>query len=283
MAPDYVLRIHEIKPDLVVRTALLREEGLANDVVIVNDEWVFRFAKGEFGMRSLARDRRVLEVVRPHLSLATPTPLYAGEDFIVYRFLAGQPLTRQVLGQLDSVTRQGVADQLATFLQQLHLIPTEGSMPSTAAPAGRDFWLQRQQETAELIYPLLLPHQREWADDLFGAVLADPEALTFEPCLIHGDLAPYHILFDPANKRLSGVIDFGVAGMGDAATDAGILLQTYGAPFVMQMRAAYPGIERLMRRARFYAQAIELEWVLLGLKSGQSFWFTAHLGNARDI
>jgi aminoglycoside 2''-phosphotransferase len=79
------------------------------------------------------------------------------------------------------------------------------------------------------------------------------------------------------------VIDFGVAGLGDPATDVGSLLQTYGASFVAQLQAAYPEVERLLRRARFYAQAIELEWVLLGLKRGQPFWFTAHLGNARDI
>src|SRR5437016_6088522 len=46
-------RIHEIKPDLEIQTVALNEEGLANDVVIVNGQWVFRFAKGEFGLRSL--------------------------------------------------------------------------------------------------------------------------------------------------------------------------------------------------------------------------------------
>src|SRR5262245_49145003 len=218
MSPDYVSRIHEIKPDLVVRTVHLNEEGVANDAVILNGEWVFRFAKGEFGLRSLAREKRVLEVVHPHLSLATPTPVYAGEDFIAYRFLRGEALTRHVVRQLDGVSAQRVANQLATFLRQLHSVPTGDGLPQTAAPADRDFWMQRRREVAEKIYPLLLPIQRQWADDLFDAVLADPEALTFEPRLIHGDLAPYHILFDPSAQRLSGMIDFGVAGLGDPAT-----------------------------------------------------------------
>jgi aminoglycoside 2''-phosphotransferase len=283
MAPDYLSRIHQIKPDLVVRTVSLHEEGLANDAVIVNGEWVFRFAKGEYGLTSLARDRQVLQVVHPHLTLPIPTPIYAGEDFLAYRFLPGVALTRKVKRQLDGLAEQRVANQLATFLRQLHGVPTDDSLPSTAAPASRDFWLQRQREVAERIYPLLLPHQREWADDLFDAVLADGDALRYEPRLIHGDLAPYHILFDPSAPGVSGVIDFGVAGLGDPATDVGILLQTYGALFVAQMQAAYPELEHLMRRARFYAQAIELEWLLLGLTSGQPFWFTAHLGNARDL
>jgi hypothetical protein len=32
-----------------------------------------------------------------------------------------------------------------------------------------------------------------------------------------------------------------------------------------------------------YAQSIELQWVLLGLETGESFWFTAHIGGARDV
>ncbi|MFZ4658307.1 MAG: hypothetical protein ACOYNY_14925 [Caldilineaceae bacterium] len=32
-----------------------------------------------------------------------------------------------------------------------------------------------------------------------------------------------------------------------------------------------------------YAQSIELQWVLLGLETGKSFWFTAHIGGARDV
>lgn len=49
------------------------------------------------------------------------------------------------------------------------------------------------------------------------------------------------------------------------------------------MLGVYPEIEVLLPRARFYAQTVELQWVLSGIKTGETFWFTAHLGNARDI
>ncbi|HPC06056.1 MAG TPA: hypothetical protein PLI60_04985 [Anaerolineaceae bacterium] len=42
-------------------------------------------------------------------------------------------------------------------------------------------------------------------------------------------------------------------------------------------------MDLFLPRARFYAQAVEIQWVLLGLETGDSFWFTAHLGGARDI
>jgi hypothetical protein len=46
---------------------------------------------------------------------------------------------------------------------------------------------------------------------------------------------------------------------------------------------AYPEMKELLPRARFYAQAIELQWALLGVESGEYYWFTAHIGGARDI
>jgi hypothetical protein len=61
------------------------------------------------------------------------------------------------------------------------------------------------------------------------------------------------------------------------------LLNYYGESLVSKLSKTYPELDKLMGRARFYAQAIELQWVLLGLESGEKYWFTSHLGNALDI
>ncbi len=74
-------------------------------------------------------------------------------------------------------------------------------------------------------------------------MLGDRRNFDYEPQLVHGDLAPYHILADKPAARLSGVIDFGVAGLGDPATDLGCLLQAYGESFVRRMRPAYPEMD----------------------------------------
>jgi hypothetical protein len=49
------------------------------------------------------------------------------------------------------------------------------------------------------------------------------------------------------------------------------------------MPGVYQGLAEVLPRARFYAIAIELQWVLLGLETGETFWFTGHLGGARDV
>jgi aminoglycoside 2''-phosphotransferase len=133
------------------------------------------------------------------------------------------------------------------------------------------------------VYPLLLPHQIEWVERLFEPALNLPEFFDFEPALIHGDLAPYHILFSPKKLCLNAVIDFGVAGMGDPATDIGSLINSYGESLIQKIESDYAELPKFLPRARFYAQAIELQWVLLGVESGEQYWFTAHLGGARDI
>jgi aminoglycoside 2''-phosphotransferase len=147
----------------------------------------------------------------------------------------------------------------------------------------RQDWVDFKGQFQEKAYPLLQSHQVHWLERFFASALDNSQFFNYTPTLIHGDLAPYHVLWSPAEKCLKGVIDFGMAGLGDPASDFGILISIYGEHFVVSMGAAYPGLEQLLQRARFYAQSIELEWVYRGLESGEKFWFTAHLGGARDI
>jgi aminoglycoside 2''-phosphotransferase len=184
----------------------------------------------------------------------------------------------------EAVARSDLAAQLGTFLYRLHSTPCAGrEIPPTPARVTREAWTERRARIQEVVYPLLLKHQVQWAERLFDGVLASPASFDYDPALVHGDLAPYHILYDPGRNALAGVLDWGVAGMGDPALDVGNLITSSGERFVAGCQAAYPGLDRLLPRARFYAQAIELSWCLLGLETGETFWFTAHLGGARDV
>jgi hypothetical protein len=62
-----------------------------------------------------------------------------------------------------------------------------------------------------------------------------------------------------------------------------VLAQSLGESFLADLAPIYPLPRPLLKRTRFYAQALELEWVLNGLETGETFWFTAHLGGARDL
>ena len=283
----YKERINQISPALVVKSLRTNEEGLVNDVVIVNEDTVFRFAKNEYGVRVLGNELRVMDLIRSRIDLAVPKPFYRSADAIAYPLLDGITLSRDLVLSLGETDRQAVADQLGRFLRTLHTFPLTDAQRTeiapTPAPCRYADWIGIRQQVEEHVWPLLMAHQRTWAQNLFDSLLRDPKAFDYAPALIHGDLGPYHLLFDDTTRRLTGVIDFGVAGLGDGALDIGILLNVYGETFVSLMPGVYPEIEALLPRARFYAQTVELQWVLAGIKTGETFWFTAHLGNAKDI
>ena len=279
-------RAQAIMPDLKIDQYERDDEGLINDVLIINQRWVFRFAKSEEYARLLQTEIKILDLIRPQLDLQVPTPIYRNHDCMVYPLLTGQPLSRKWLMGFDQSVQNQVAGQLGRFLHRLHTLDlsrVDWEIPITRAPVKRERWLEIQANVKEKLYPLFQKYQKEWAEDLFRSVLDDPSAFEYPLALIHGDLASYHLLFDERERKISAVIDFGMAGLGDAASDIGNLIQIYGESFVRMMQKVYPDLESYLPRARFYAQLLELEWVLLGFETGETFWFTAHLGGARDI
>jgi aminoglycoside 2''-phosphotransferase len=282
-AEAFFARIAAIAPDIAVRSAVYNGDGMINDVVIVNDQLVFRFPKNEYGRKALAGELAVLRAVRPRVGVDIPDPFYVSSDAIAYRLLPGETLSRELLLRLAPEAQQRLADDLGRFLRGLHQTPVNDGLPRTQAPSRRSDWAEMWRKIDESVLAISMDHQRVWATELFDGMLGDEYGFDYEPRLIHGDLGPYHLLCDAAAGRLTGVIDFGTAGLGDPATDLGGLVQIYGEPFVRRMLAVYPEAEALLPRARFYAEAIELQWVMLGLTRSEPFWFTAHLGGARDL
>jgi len=279
-------RIQMMMPDLEIEHLEHNREGLINDIVIINRELVFRFAKNDGYAQILNLELDILDLVRPRISLPVPSPIYRGPGSVVYPLLQGKALLREDLLGLDAGSTAKIAAQVGSFLYQLHTTPIDGlgwDLPKTLAPVTWKKWMDIRARVEEKVYPLLLRNQITWAENLLNQALDNPQNFEYTPALIHADLAPYHILYDPAPQEISGVLDFGVAGIGDPALDLGALISNYGESFVLKLNGSYPGLDTLLPRARFYAQAIELQWVLLGIETDDHFWFTAHLGGARDI
>jgi len=279
-------QIHKVLPGLEIESYELHQEGLVNDVLVVNGQWVIRFTHTEWGKELMTMEDQLMRFIAPQLTLKVPFPEKCTDGVMVYSLLQGDPFLRETWAGADELNQQRLADQLGLFLNELHHLSTENldwEIPLTLAPVTLETWVDIHERFVEKVQPLLLPHQIEWVDSLVESALDKPAFFDFRPVLIHGDLAPYHILYLKEKKRLNGVIDFGIAGLGDPATDLGSLINSYGETLVSKMIGNYPDLEELLPRARFYAQAIELQWVLLGVESGEKYWFTAHLGGARDI
>lgn len=167
-------RIRAIMPDLAIEQFEVNQEGLINQVVIVNQSYVFRFARTDEYARGLENEMKILDLIRPRLGINVPTPIYTCPDCIVYRLLDGQPLPRKMVLAFDEKTQSHIARQLGAFLYQLHTTKTTylgWEIPVTRAPVKVENWLDIQQRVKDKIYPLLLKYQIEWVEGLFDLVL----------------------------------------------------------------------------------------------------------------
>ena len=283
----YEERIRELLPGLNIESISINREGLLNDAVVVNRELVFRFAKTGFGFTDPLAEAKVLHFLRKYITIKIPEPFYESEELLAYRLIPGETLRRDQLMKLADPDQQAVADQLAQFFKELHGIPlsdaSEHEIPMADALMKYEGWVNVFRRIQEKVFPLLLPHVREWAAEHFESHLADKSNFEYPLRMIDSDIPPYHVLFDTQQKRISGIIDFGCAGLGDPAIDFGIMIYNYGESFLDRFYRVYPEAEDYLKRARFYAGAHEVRWLLTGIEKNNPWWFAVHVGSAKDI
>ena len=76
-------RIREGFPHLVIESVEFNQDGLTNDVLIVNKELVFRFPKNETWARDLlANEIKVIDLARSYLDIPIPEIVYRAPDFV---------------------------------------------------------------------------------------------------------------------------------------------------------------------------------------------------------
>jgi len=276
--------IREAVPGQPLERVEINREGMVNDIVIVNGAVVYRIPKDARAERALAREIRLLDIVRRHVAVPVPAPVRHHARLASHPLVSGGQLTREALYRMPQSHRQAILRQLGAFLRDLHAIPRAelAGLPPSDAVRTREDWLAFHGQVREVVYPLLFRHQRQAVDDLFAPVAAGRLTLEVEPVLIHGDLAPYHILVAPDGRNLAGIIDFGTAGPGDPATDIATLLACYGERLVREMAPAIALDPALMERARFWAGTMELQWALAGIRHNDHSLLVAHIGGARD-
>jgi aminoglycoside 2''-phosphotransferase len=255
--------------------------------VIIADHHVYRFTRGEAGKAALRYEAIVLDLVREATTLAVPAFEMVDDDFVTYELIDGQPLVRNDILRLPAVEQDRLAEQLASFLRQLHSIPADvlaqRAIPVSGGRQTQADWLDLYESIQRELYPYMYRVTQDWVQRHFAPLLNDENWLQFQSVLIHDDLAQYHILYNQDQHLINGIIDFGTAGRGDPDRDYGLLLNVYGETFVQRMAKYDPRLQTLIDRGRFYNGTYELQWVLAGVRSKAFDWFTAHLDRARDV
>lgn len=264
-----------------VRSARVVTDGLQHLVVILDEELVARFPRNDQAIESLRCEARLLTHLAGRVAAPLPVPVHVQESFSLHRMLHGVVTSRQALGSLPGRARDRLVDDVGQFLAELgaSTVPT---LATSEATTSLDRMRVLRQRADRLVAPLLWNHQRQWLDELFASI--EEVSFTHAPSLIHGDLAPYHLLHDPESGRLTGVLDFGVAGLGDPATDLACLLSVWGERFAGRLAHQWPAAFELIDRARLVAMALPLEWAVVALETSAADMAVAHIGHlAVDI
>jgi aminoglycoside 2''-phosphotransferase len=222
-------------------------EGCDSIAVLVNDEWVFRFPKTVDVERQLAMEARLLPLLADRLPLPVPRFHYHGlpdehfpRHFVGYPKITGRP----ALGVEPGVVGSDEIARVGQFLAALHSIDL-GVARQCGVP------LDNLHESLDEV-------RIDALEGLEHAANADPRAplgrwrtfiATVPPVvsietlvLAHNDLAAEHILIDPEDGRLTGVIDWSDAAITGPEVDFAGLFHWGGEPLVRAVLRTYESV-----------------------------------------
>lgn len=261
----------------VVERATWLGEGDFCTCYLVNGAYVFRFAKHAEASAAMRAERCLLPVLGEHLAVGVPRVEFGGrrddtgQALMGYLLLPGAPLDRDILERLPPASGAALISQVADFARQLHGLPLEVIDPCTLKTLHPLTHLTGVVDRARAaIWPRLTGPVRRYHEDLLALYAEDPMLHTYPPALLHGDLSPDHLLADTGRVRLTGVIDFGDACIGDPAWDLVYIYEDYGPDVLSLFLDRYdPRNARLIgRKVRIYQQLNNVDYCLQVLSSG---------------
>ena len=269
----YRQTIEDSFPGLVVDAIDLAGEGMDNVALTVNGEYVFRFPKLEEAAAKIELEAAVLPALQSSLDIRIPNPEFVGIDprtgltFSGYRRIEGIPLEPEVLSGLDRDLQTRLSGQIGRFVQQLHSFPVDEAV--RLGLRVNDFHADYASDLGpirERLFPRLSQAEREYVERLYEGYLRDPSNFDYEPTVLHADLSPEHIIYDPVTRAIAGVIDFSDIVIGDPDYELHWLFANYGDRLLETYLVfnPHPAPDRLLRKLRFFDRANTVVDALIG-------------------
>jgi aminoglycoside phosphotransferase (APT) family kinase protein len=227
--------------------------GTDNAIYRLGNELAVRLPRVAGAVGQVRDEHRWLPVLAPHLPLAVPLPVARGSPgegypfpWLVSEWLPGEPATR---GRVADLCR--AATGLAGFIVALQQIDS-----ARGPESARGVPLQRRDERTRAAIAAL-----EGKLDTDAVTAAWEEALQAPEwhgrrVWTHGDLYDGNLLVE--RGRLSGVIDFGVLGVGDPACELIVAWSLFSDESREDFRAALGVDDATWARGRGWALSVSL-------------------------
>jgi len=225
--------------DFDIKDLRLLGSGMSNTAYVVNGEWVFRFADIDSARETLVKELKTLPVLAESLLVSIPVPIYSATSpgrpyFGGYKLLPGEPMTRERFDGLEPTTQQQLLAELYGFLDILHEVDP-ASVPEFKEETFVGAYNQSQRHFHHQLGSILKPEVARQIESVFVAYEADPANELGVPVVIHADLKPDHVLFDAEAGRLTGVLDWGDACLGDPDYDFAVVGVFFGEDFLSRL------------------------------------------------
>jgi aminoglycoside phosphotransferase (APT) family kinase protein len=198
------------------RLARIVDSGTDNAIYRLGDDLGVRLPRIQWAEAQIEKECRWLPQLAPDLPNAVPVPLAEGRPgsgypfpWLVYPWLPGTSLDRAAVDSWDVM-----AGDVAEFILALEQLPTEdGPLPTRRGTPMAQFDEAVQWGISQLNGTIDVDRARRvWRSALEAGEWSE------DPVWVHGDLLPGNILID--RGRLSGIIDWSGAGVGDPACEA---------------------------------------------------------------
>jgi aminoglycoside phosphotransferase (APT) family kinase protein len=218
-------------------------DGMGLDFVVVHardsdgQPWVVRCPRRTDVIAGAAVEGRALALLAPRLPVAVPDWRVHVDDLIAYPRLPGVPAITMakdgtpIWNVIDpaapnaAVMDQFIASAAALFvaLQNVDVETARAAgVPVRTIAEVRSRWA----EVMAAARPLLSPTEASWAR--WQRWIANDEVWPSHVALAHGDLHPGHLLLDEQG-RISGVLDWTEAAVGDPGLDLAMFHGCFGA------------------------------------------------------
>ncbi|QCV56718.1 phosphotransferase [Thermoactinomyces vulgaris] len=282
-------------PNLNIQYWKVDNRGWDNLVIVINDSWIFRFPRNSKVQKRLLVEKQLLDHIKDlfrDLDVEVPRYqlLYDSADELpvccFYPMIKGAPLSRKRLQALSPPSSRKAAHVLGDALALLHSINVSqlqfhGLLPEQT----EDDWKSHWSDIKLKVLPLLTEREQYQVRHLFENFFEEWSVADLPKTLIHGDLSHSHILFSEEQQRITGIIDFGDAKIGDPAYDFSGLYWDYGNHFLLQVldqynrhtQLPYDTYELYRRVSTFYGKRQIFYDILHGLENNSPSYVKRNL------
>jgi aminoglycoside phosphotransferase (APT) family kinase protein len=258
----------EVPIDITVAQRLLTEQfpnwatlpihqvastGTDNAIYRIDNTMAMRLPRFSRVVNGVEKELQWLPTLAPHLPLTIPTVLGKGNPtayypwpWSIHKWIDGEAATHAGIANIEDAART-----LGNFIQELHAIDTTGA---PIAQRGVPLFQQDQGVQAAIIN-LSTMFNAEALTEAWTETLQAP--LWQKPSVwLHGDLHAGNMLIQ--DERLSAVIDFGMSGIGDPASDLAIAWSFFSGKSRAIFRSTIGVDDATWIRARGWALSVGL-------------------------